>query len=355
MDLSLFFFANTAAETADGAAGYYDLLLESARFADRNGFAAVWTPERHFHAFGGQYPNPSVLGAALATTTSRIAIRAGSVVAPLHDAVRIAEEWSVVDNLSRGRAGVSFASGWQPVDFTLRPHAYADRKRLMAEAVDTVRALWRGEELALSGPDGAEHKVRVYPRPVQQEVPVWITAAGHTDTFRTAGRLGAGLLTHMLGQDHAALARNIAAYREEFAACHGEDARGHVSVMVHTLTGRSRESVRSQVRTPLREYLRSSLDLLMRSGGGPAAPAGAPLSLSARDEEFLLNRAFDRYFDTAGIFGTVTDAVAAARAIEEAGADEVACLIDFGVPAQEVLQALPSLAEVARHLAGPRP
>ncbi|WP_328912317.1 MULTISPECIES: MupA/Atu3671 family FMN-dependent luciferase-like monooxygenase [unclassified Streptomyces] len=351
MDMSLFFFASSPAEPAGQAGDCYRLLLESAAFADRNGFAAVWTPERHFHAFGGQYPNPSVVGAALAVTTRRIAIRAGSVVAPLHHAVRIAEEWSVVDNLSHGRAGVSFASGWHPDDFTLRPDAYRDRKKLMAEAVETVRALWRGEAVALPGPDGDAREVRVFPRPVQSELPLWITAAGSPDTFRLAGRLGAGLLTHMLSQDHAALARGIAAYREELTACHGSGARGHVSVMVHTLLGPSRESVRSLVRTPLREYLRSSLDLILRSSGVPAAAGGAPLKLSAQDEEFLLDRACDRYFDTVGLFGTVADGVAAARALEEAGADEVACLIDFGVPEDDILAALPALAEVRGRLA----
>src|SRR5204863_7767593 len=71
---SLFYFAAGEQAAADG----YRLLLDSARFADRHGFEAVWTPERHFHAFGGAYPNPSVTGAALAAITSNVGIRAGS-------------------------------------------------------------------------------------------------------------------------------------------------------------------------------------------------------------------------------------------------------------------------------------
>ena len=62
----------------------YRLLLEGARFADQNGFVAVWTPERHFHAFGGLFPNPAVTSAAIAAITEKIGIRAGSVVSPLH-------------------------------------------------------------------------------------------------------------------------------------------------------------------------------------------------------------------------------------------------------------------------------
>lgn len=124
---SLFYFASDAAEmTVDS----YKLLIEGAKFADQHGFAALWTPERHFHEFGGLYPNPSVTSAAVAAVTQRIHIRAGSVVLPLHNPIRVAEEWAVVDNLSQGRVGIAFASGWHANDFVFAPDKYAQRKRL---------------------------------------------------------------------------------------------------------------------------------------------------------------------------------------------------------------------------------
>src|SRR2546429_3112799 len=193
MDFSLFYFANDSGIAEDDR---YRLLLDGARFADEHGFQAVWTPERHFHPFGGTYPNPSVTSAAIAATTSRVRIRAGSVVAPLHHPVRIAEEWSVVDNISRGRVGVSFASGWHATDFALNPSAYADRRTLMYERVEQVRALWRGEPIDVVDGMGNPAKVRSYPPPVQAELPVWITSVGDVETFRSAGRIRAGLLTH---------------------------------------------------------------------------------------------------------------------------------------------------------------
>src|SRR5262245_45118135 len=109
MDFGLMFFAS-----ASGAerSGKYDLLLEAARFADRHDFCAVWTPERHFHEFGGLFPSPAVVSAALAMITRNVQIRAGSLISPLHQAIRIAEEWSIVDNLSNGRIAISFGSGW---------------------------------------------------------------------------------------------------------------------------------------------------------------------------------------------------------------------------------------------------
>src|SRR5688572_26412762 len=139
---SLFFFSDGGAKSPSET---YELLLESARFADRHGFEAVWTPERHFQDFGGLYPNPAVLAAALAAATEKIGVRAGSVVLPLHDPLRMVEEWAVVDRLSGGRAGVSFASGWHPTDFALRPEGYSDRRELMFQGIETVRRL-RSEE-----------------------------------------------------------------------------------------------------------------------------------------------------------------------------------------------------------------
>ena len=120
----------------------------------REGFAAVWTPERHFHAFGGLYPNPAVTSAAIAAMTTRVKIRAGSCVLPLHHPIRAAEDWALVDNLSNGRVGISFASGWQPNDFVLAPEAFADRKNVMLAGVDALRRLWRGEKVPLSNSTG---------------------------------------------------------------------------------------------------------------------------------------------------------------------------------------------------------
>jgi natural product biosynthesis luciferase-like monooxygenase protein len=346
MDIGLFFFADSGGAGGDG----YRLLLDSARFADANGLCAVWTPERHFHPFGALYPNPAVAGAAVAAVTERVGIRAGSVVAPLHHPVRIAEEWSVVDNLSNGRVAVSFASGWHAVDFVLRPENYQDRRGAMLEAVTTVRRLWRGEDVEFADAAGEKHAVRIFPRPVQPELPVWITSAGSPETFRAAGRLGCGVLTHLLGQDADLLARNIALYRTELAEAHDGAVAGRVALMLHTLLGTDRDQVREQVRGPFSNYLRSSMDLVKAASG--LLPPGLDVNqLPERDKEFLVAHAFERYFSTSGLFGTVADGVQIADRLRAIGVDELACLIDYGVPADEVLRSLDHLADLGRQIA----
>lgn len=342
MDFGLFYFADDQGRDTDR----YRLLVEGARFADRHGFTAVWTPERHFHAFGGGYPNPAVTGAALAAVTERVAIRAGSVVAPLHHPLRIAEEWSVVDNLSAGRAGISLASGWHAVDFALRPENYAARKEVLTRTLHEVRALWRGEPLAVVDGAGRAAEVTVHPRPVQRDLPVWLTSAGTPETFRQAGECGAGVLTHLLGQEPEDLGKKIRAYRESFrAAGPAIPEPGRVVLMLHTFLGEDRDAVRETVREPFSAYLRSSIGLILRASGD-LMPGVAPEDLDPEDVDFLVERSFDRYFDTGGLFGTVEDAARTLRVLEDVGVDEVACLIDFVGDTDAVLGGLEHLARL---------
>lgn len=343
MDFSLFYFANDSSEVGNG--GRYRLLIEGARFADANDFTAVWTPERHFHKFGGLYPNPSVTAAAIAASTNRVAIRAGSVVAPLHHPLRIAEEWSVVDNLSAGRVGVSFASGWHQTDFALRPEAHADRRKLLIESLEQVRALWRGEQLTVPDGKGQKTKVRIFPPPVQPELPCWLTSARSIDTFKTAGEFGTGVLTHLLGQDVDDLKAKISAYRESLRLHHGSAWPGHVVLMLHTFVGADTNQVRELVRDPLCDYLKTSFDLMsatIASDGVRFEPA----KMQESDVDFLVQRGFERFFETQGLFGTVERVAGLVERVAELGIDEVGCLIDFGVDTQAVLDSLDYLNQV---------
>jgi natural product biosynthesis luciferase-like monooxygenase protein len=341
MDFSLFYFASDEGETAQNK---YRLLLEGAKFADANGFQAVWTPERHFHAFGGLYPNPSVTSAAIAAVTERIQIRAGSVVLPLHEPLRVAEEWSMVDNLSNGRAAISFASGWNAKDFALKPENYEDRHEVMFRQIETVRRLWRGESItALSGA-GSEVEVKILPRPIQPELPVWVTAAGSPQTFRRAGEIGANLLTHLLGQNVEELAEKINVYREAWRE-HGHEGKGHVTLMLHTFIGEDIDSVRANVRKPLIDYLMSSVSLgknMMRSMGYDTEAE----HFNEADLESLLSNSFDRYFEQSGLLGTPRTCLRMISRLSRVGVDEVACLIDFGVDPDAVLASLHHLNAV---------
>jgi natural product biosynthesis luciferase-like monooxygenase protein len=343
--LSLFYFA-----AGSGAPDGYRLLLDGARFADRAGFEAVWTPERHFHAFGGAYPNPSVTSAALAVATERIAIRAGSVVLPLHAEARVAEEWAVVDNLSGGRVGISFAAGWQPNDFVLNPSGYERANQDLPSRIATVRRLWRGESVTLPGPTGEDVEVRTLPRPVQAELPVWLTSAGSPATFERAGTLGTNILTHLLGQSVEELGANVRRYRDAWKAA-GHSGEGRVTLMLHTFLAADEATAKAVARRPMTEYLAASASLIKNMASAFPTFAGAGKdadeafnSLTPDQLAELLDFAAGRYLEDSGLFGTPDQAAAMIDRVAALGVDEVACLIDFGVSADDVIGSFGELA-----------
>ena len=353
IDFSVFYFASATFTGPES----YRLLFEGARFADENGFCAVWTPERHFHAFGGLYPNPSLTNAALAMVTKHVQLRAGSCVSPLHSPLRIAEEWAFVDNLSHGRVGISFASGWQPNDFVLKPDAFQRRKEQMVEDVETVRRLWRGESVTLTNGLGKEASVKTLPRPVQKELPIWLTAAGSPETFEEAGRLGANILTHLLGQSLDDVAKKVERYREARRKA-GHAGRGTVTLMLHSFIGADDALVKETVRGPMKEYLRSAVGLIKEAAWTfptfrQSVDDGSfsPNQLTKEELDAVLDHAFERYYGTSALFGTVDGAVEFVMRCQAIDTDEIACLIDFGVDAQsKVTAALSALTAREREV-----
>lgn len=339
---SVMFFA---AKPEAGDPDKYRLVIEAARFADRAGFDSVWVPERHFTEMGGLYPNAAVLQAALARETQRIQLRAGSVVASLHHPMRIAEEWSMVDNLSGGRVGISLASGWNPDDFAFFPERYPERHARLYQTLESVRRLWRGDELELTNGVGKPTRVRLRPVPLQRDLPVWITAAGNPETFRRAGETGANLLTHLLDQDPEELATKIRIYREARASAGHDPVAGRVTVMVHTYIGQDLAETRERVRAPFCAYLKASRNLL----AGLAHSRGRVIdvnALSERDLDDLVGFLFERFASTRALIGTPESCAPLVETLARAGVDEVASLLDFGQSTADVLGGLPALARL---------
>jgi len=342
LGFSLFYFG--ADNSTQG--NKYDLYLSAAKFADKNGFEAIWTPERHFNPVGALYPNPSVLNAALATITNNIHLRAGSVVLPLHEPLRIAEEWSVVDNISQGRVGIAAASGWHNIDFVFNPAHYEDRKRVMSEGIKELQSLWRGEKVLRQDGNLNEVAVEIYPKPVQAELPLWTTSPGNPATFVEAGKLGTNVLTHLLGQTIEELAEKIELYRKSLAR-HGHDpSSGRVTLMIHAFVGDDLQEVMDKARGPFIDYMNAHLSLMipwLQSMGVDTDTVGE------NDLESIASFAFERYVNTASLIGTPESTVKVAQRLKEIGVDEIACLIDWmdNVNAKAGLESLAKLKNLS--------
>jgi natural product biosynthesis luciferase-like monooxygenase protein len=332
MDFSVYFFsANDEHEFGER----YRFILDVARFIDEHGFTAIWTPERHFQEFGGSFPNPAVLSAALAVTTTRLQLRAGSVVLPHHHPVRAVEEWALVDQLSGGRTGLCVATGWHQGDFVFYPENYETRREYTFGHVATVQALWRGEKVTFPGPGGVPLEVRTYPRPKQAELPLWLVHTSNPTTWTTAGEKGLNVLTLLDSWER--LEQNIAAYRDARERAGHDPATGVVTVGLHTYVGDDEDEVWSLVRGPVKKYLASFMTQKHKNDtmNGRAADAA--------EQDRLSDMMAEDYYRRRSLLGTADKCADVVRRLERIGVTEVACLVDFGLPFDTVMAALPNL------------
>ncbi|QHI35455.1 Linear gramicidin synthase subunit D [Kordia antarctica] len=336
LDFSVMFFgADKKTESK------YDLLLNTAKYSDENGFSAIWTPERHFGEFGGAFASPAVIGSALAVSTKNINIRSGSVVLPLHDPIRVAEEWSIIDNLSHGRVGMSIASGWQPDDFVFFNSDYKGRHQDMRDRIKELRNLWKGTPVVRKNGIGNDFEIKIRPKPIQKELPLWITAAGSPATFKYAGEIGANLLTHMLGQTLESLSNNIAIYQQALTDNGFKVEDKTVSLMLHTYIDESNKKAAQISEQPFKEYLGTSIKLM--------EPLAKELDLDVHSQlDVLIDAAYQKFSKENTLIGSPESCQKMLSSVKKIGVTEIACLVDFGVEDDLVLRSLERIVEAKK-------
>ena len=118
--------------------------------------------------------------------------------------------------------------------------------------------------------------------------------------------------------------------------------------MVHAFVGDDEEAVRETVRGPMTAYLRTYFDQYGFLAGGDSLQG-----LREVDVDALMAIAFESYFSALSLLGRPDKCARLMDRLRAIGVDEVACLIDFGVDAPSILEALPALDRL-RQLAGPR-
>ena len=152
------------------------------------------------------------------------------------------------------------ASGWKDDDFVLAPEGYSTRKSGHMKAIEMVSALWRGDACEFKNGSGEMVSIQTYPRPIQPDLPLWVTSAGSIKSMTRAGNGGFNLLTHLLGQSFEELDQKIKQY-QAYRVNGGFKTKGKISLMLHTFMGQDIETVRETVKKPLSEYLKQSIEL----------------------------------------------------------------------------------------------
>ncbi|MEL7522546.1 MAG: MupA/Atu3671 family FMN-dependent luciferase-like monooxygenase, partial [Cyanobacteria bacterium J06553_1] len=254
---------------------------------------------------------------------------------------------AVVDNLSGGRAAIAFASGWTMDEFILSRQPHGSRKSVMWQGLASVQKLWQGDAVEFEDATGRTVSTQTLPRPVQDKLPVWVTCQS-METFIEAGRLGTNVLTSLLGETLEQVAPKIARYRETLSK-HGHDPESRtVSMMMHTFLGEDVNQVKEDIRQPFCEYLKTHYGLLEKLAKG----MGLEVSLSDfsdDDLDSLLLFGVEGFIKGRSLIGTPESCQPFVKQLDEAGVNEVACLIDFVQDFDAVMGSLPYLAQLKQH------
>jgi non-ribosomal peptide synthetase component F/methionyl-tRNA formyltransferase len=183
----------------------------------------------------------------------------------------------------------------------------------------------------------------------------------HPEAFQVAAQIGAHILTRLLGQPEEKLAKNIALYQRTWQEA-GHAHAPRVTLLVPTFVSANDKLIKGAIRTPMKEYLKKELTLVREAAWDfpPFQKASedegqtldhflSTLSEAGLDE--LLDFAFDRYYATCGLFGTLAHCRTTVERLKQIGVDEIACLVDFGsldfgLTADQILEHLPLLNEL---------
>jgi probable LLM family oxidoreductase len=207
-------------------------LLEAITLADEVGLDVFGIGEHHRREFLDSAP--AVILATAAARTRRIRLTSAVTVLSAADPVRVFEQFATLDLLSNGRAEMVVGRGSFVEAFPLFGLELEDYDSLFAEKLDLLLKIrehthvhWSGKHRAPLNSEG------VYPRPVQNPLPVWLGVGGTPSSFARAGSLGLPLMVAIIGGEHRGFRPLIDLYRE--AGLRAGHSLDQLKVGVHSL------------------------------------------------------------------------------------------------------------------------
>lgn len=174
---------------AGPAADLYAAAIDMCAWAETRG-AALAVLSEHHGADDGHLPVPLTLASAIAARTSALAILLAAVPLPMWDAVRLAEEMSVLDLIGRGRVSYVFGVGHRREEYDHFGLDMSTRGRVADEMLAVLGPLVRGESVDYRG-----RRVRVTPAAASPNGPMMLIAGGSKAAARRAGTHGMGFIS----------------------------------------------------------------------------------------------------------------------------------------------------------------
>jgi len=213
-------------------------LLEEARLADELGLDVFAVGEHHREDFA--ISSPAVVLAAVAARTESIRLSSAVTVLSSDDPVRVFQDFATVDLLSHGRAEIMVGRGSFVESFPLFGHDLDDYDELFAEKLDLLLRIRADVHVSWSGRHRAALEgAGVWPRPVQDPLPVWVAVGGTPTSVARAGMLGLPLTIAIIGGEPARFVPLVELYREAAARAGHDPSELPVAINTHAFVADS--------------------------------------------------------------------------------------------------------------------
>jgi len=188
-------------------------LLDRIEYADQAGIDVFGIGEHHRKGFLDAAP--SLILTAAAARTKQIRLTSAVTVLSAADPVRVFQEFATLDLISKGRAEMVVGRGSFVDAFPLFGYNLNDYDELFAEKLDLLLNIVKNEIVTWSGKfRPALVKQPVYPRPLQDPLPVWLGVGGTPESFIRAGMLGLPLMVAIIGGETHRFRPLVDLYRE---------------------------------------------------------------------------------------------------------------------------------------------
>ncbi len=253
MKFGLFMIGDDDPELQLDLKGYYERMLEQARWGESLGYECFWFGEHHFD-FHGVIPSPTVLMSAAAACTDSIRLGVAVALLPYRDPVLTAEEYAMVDVLSSGRLdfGVGRGTPLELVGFGVKE----DNRDRLVESLEVVEMAWREGRVSYHGAFHHIDDVSLNVLPVQRPVPPVYFAALSQGSYQVAGERGYPILGIPFAscKDMAEVKRKVDFYKETLSRCSHDPGALDVGQTIHTHVAESDAAARRRARPAMSRY-----------------------------------------------------------------------------------------------------
>jgi probable LLM family oxidoreductase len=258
MELGIYTFAEMSPDPKTGRriapAQRFKNLMEEVELADQVGLDVFGIGEHHRPDFA--VSAPAVVLAAAAVRTKKIRLTSAVTVLSSDDPVRVFEEFATLDLISNGRAEIMAGRGSFIESFPLFGYDLRDYDSLFAEKLDLLLKIRASEKVTWSG----NHRppldnLGVYPRPVQNPLPVWIAVGGTPESVVRAGTLGLPLALAIIGGEPQRFTPHVDLYRDAATRAGHDAAKLRVGINSHGYIADTSERAAEEAFPPFAEAM----------------------------------------------------------------------------------------------------